>query len=224
VADEIELGVDEIVDGKPFADPVQTQRDEEALRVLLDHERERARVWGDSAYGPQKNVVISETDAEGRRHLLVVPDTRALLDAVDPVVVGFFGRPRADGNLPVLFELEQELVAGMGAHAENGLLSYYDVELVKGAYGNVILFATPEGPACWARDRVHHRAVEISPQNYYEIRLHQGSLSGRLLDTGDVRVTRTRYLDYTGPEPWRAIRRFPESRRASRYRGSVGPD
>lgn len=210
MADEIELGADEIVAGKPFADPIQTRRDEQALRALLEHERERARIWADGASGPQTNVVVAETDPEGRRHLLVVPDTRALLEASDPVVVGFFGRPRADADPTVLFELEDELVGRMGGHAATGLLSYYDVELVKGAYGNVILFATADGPADWGKDPVHRRAVEISPRNYHEIRLHQGRLPGRLLDAGDLRVTRTRYLDYSGPEPWRAVRRFSE--------------
>lgn len=207
MAAEIELGPGEEVPGKPFADPIQVGRDEEALRHLLTHERERARAWVDDLPGSTKDVLVRETDAEGHRHLLVVPDTRALLDAPDPMVVGFFGRPRADADLPLLFELEEELVASMSAYAAGGLLSYYDVELVKGAYGNLILFATPEGPANWRENPAHGRAVEISPRNYHEIRLHHGTLSGRLLDGGTLTVTRTKYLDYSEPEVWRAVRR-----------------
>lgn len=206
MAAEIELGLGEEVPGKPFTDPIQVGRDEEALRHLLTHERERARAWVDDLPGSTKDVLVRETDAEGHRHLLVVPDTRALLDAPDPMVVGFFGRPRADADLPLLFELEEELVASMSAYAGGGLLSYYDVELVKGAYGNLILFATPEGPANWRENPAHGRAVEISPRNYHEIRLHHGTLSGRLLDGGTLTVTRTKYLDYSEPEVWRAVR------------------
>jgi len=206
MAGEIELGPDETVGGKPFVDPVHTRRDEEALRQLLAHERERARVWVDDPLGCPKDVVIRETDAEDRRHLLVVPDASALLEARDPTVVGFFGRPRADADHGLLFELEDELVASMGAYAARGLLSYYDVELVKGAYGNLILFATPDGPSAWRANPVHHRAVEISPRSYHEIRLHQGTLAGRLLDSGTLQVTRTRYLDYDEPGVWRAVR------------------
>jgi hypothetical protein len=206
VAAEIELGPGEEVPGKPFADPIQVGRDEEALRHLLTHERERARAWVDDLPGSTKDVLVRETDAEGHRHLLVVPDTRTLLDAPDPMVVGFFGRPRADADLPLLFELEEELVASMSAYAAGGLLSYYDVELVKGAYGNLILFATPEGPANWRENPAHGRAVDISPQNYHEIRLHHGTLAGRLLDGGTLTVTRTKYLDYSEPEVWRAVR------------------
>jgi hypothetical protein len=209
VTAEIELGPDEPVPGRPFADPIHVRRDEEALRHLLAHERERARAWVDDPPGAAKDVLVRETDAEGRRHLLVVPDTRALLDTDSPMVVGFFGRPRGDADLPLLFELEEELVASMPDYAAGGLLSYYDVELVKGAYGNLILFATPEGPANWRENPAHGRAVEISPQNYHEIRLHHGTLSGRLLDGGALRVTRTKYLDYGEAGVWRAVRQAP---------------
>jgi hypothetical protein len=205
VAAEIALGPDEPVAGRPFTDPAHTRRDEESLRRLLADQRERARAWAGRPRA-EKSVVIRERDPEGRRHLLVVPDTRALLDTPDPLVVGFFGRPREDADTTVLFDLEEELVAGMGAYAAGGLLSYYDVELVKGSYGNLILFATADGPSHWAGNPVHRRAVEISPAHYHEIRLHQGTLPGRLLGAGTLCVTRTRYLDYSGPEVWRAVR------------------
>jgi hypothetical protein len=128
----------------------------------------------------------------------------ALLEAESPTVVGFFGRPRADADLPLLFALEEQLVAGMAKAVE--LLSYYDVELVKGGYGNLILFASPEGPRLWRENAVHALAVEISPASYHEIRLHQGTLSGRFLGEGTLRLTRTRYIDYGGDEPWYGAR------------------
>jgi hypothetical protein len=209
MAREIQLGPDEVVPGKPFVDPAHTRREEQALRLLLAHERERARAWVDAPAESRRDVVIRETDGAGLRHLLVVPETHALLEARDLVVVGFFGRPRDDAQTRLLFDLEEKLVAGMSAYSAHGLLSYYDLELVKGAYGNLILFSSPDGPARWSENPVHREAVEISPRNYYEIRLHQGSLPGRLLDGGELQLARTRYLDYTGPEPWRAVRRFP---------------
>ncbi len=208
MATEILLGPEETVAGKPFSDPVHTRRDEAALRRLLDHERERAGAWANDVLDPPRDVLVHETDAEGRRHLLVVPDVEALLGAPSPTVVGFFGRPREDADGSVLFELEEELVERMraGAYASAGLLSYYDVELVKGAYGNLILFATSDGPARWREDPLHGRAVEISPRNYHHIRLHQGTLSRPLLEPGELRVTRTRYLEYDGRGIWRAVR------------------
>jgi hypothetical protein len=206
---EIELGPDEKVPGRPFTDPAHTRREQEALRMLLAHERERARAWCVEPSESRRNVIIRETDAAGLRHLLVVPETDALIDARDLLVVGFFGRPREDAQTALLFDLEERLIAGMSAYAPHGLLSYYDLELVKGAYGNLILFAKPDGPARWGENPVHREAVEISPRNYHEIRLHQGSLPGGILEDGELRLTRTRYIDYGEPEVWRAIRRFP---------------
>jgi hypothetical protein len=211
MAAEITLAPDETVAGRPFADPAHTRREEEALRRLLDYERKRTTVWTQDPFKDRKDVLIREMDPDGHRHLLVVPDTRALLEAEDPTVVGFFGRPRADADTAVLFELEEELVAGMSAYAPGGLLSYYDVELVKGAYGNLILFSGTEGPVNWRENPIHRRAVDISPWSYHEIRLHLGSLSGRLLDGGTLRLKRTRYLDFSDPEDvWRAVRWLSE--------------
>ena len=96
----------------------------------------------------------------------------------------------------------------MGEYAEGGLLSYYDIELVKGAYGNLILFRSAEGPMNWRENPIHVRAVEISPRSYHEIRLHHGTLTGRLLDGGALRVTQTKYLEFGEPETWRAVRSF----------------
>ena len=208
MADEIELGPDEEVPDRPFADPSHTRREEEALRLLLAHERERARAWCVEPSESRRNVIIRETDAAGLRHLLVVPETDALIEARDLLVVGFFGRPREDADTPLLFDLEERLVASMSTYAAHGLLSYYDLELVKGAYGNLILFTRPDGPTRWGENPIHREAVGISPRNYHEIRLHQGRLPGGILEGGELRLTRTRYIDYGGAEVWRAVRRF----------------
>lgn len=204
---ELELGPAEVVEGKPFADPGHTGREAESLRQLLEHERARARAWADGEDARATDVVIAETDLQSLRHLFVVPDTQALLVAESPTVVGFFGRPREETDHTVLFELEDELVAGMGMYAEAGLLSYYDVELVKGSFGNLILFRGPGIPAEWRENPVHRRAVELTPGHYHEIRLHQGSLAGRLLDGGELTIAKTRYLGYDGEGVWRAVRR-----------------
>ena len=205
---EIELRPDEQVPGRPFVDPSHTHRDQDALRLLLAHERERARAWFDEPSESRRDVIIRETDAAGLRHLLVVPETHALLQARDLLVVGFFGRPREDAETTLLFDLEERLVDSMSAYAAQGLLSYYDLELVKGAYGNLILFDRPDGPSRWGENPVHSEAVEISPRNYHEIRLHQGRLPGGILEDGELRLTRTRYIDYSGSEVWRAVRRL----------------
>jgi hypothetical protein len=96
----------------------------------------------------------------------------------------------------------------MADRATAGLLSYYDIEFGKGVYGNLVLFSTPDVPKEWYADAVHRRAVEISPSHYHEVRLHRGSIDGRLLDGGDLEIVSTKYFDFTRSTPWQGLRRF----------------
>ena len=41
------------------------------------------------------------------------------------------------------------------------------------------------------------------------VRLHKGSIAGRLLDEGDLVIERTKYFDFTGPSCWQGLRQFP---------------
>lgn len=201
----VDLGPDELVHERPFTDPAHTEREAGSMRDVLEELRARAGAWvGEDRRG----IVLRELDEDGHRHLIVVPDSRALLEADGLTAVGFFGHPRDGVDHTILFELEDELVAGMDAYADAGLVTYYDVELPKSRYGNLVLFAAPEIPPEWVGDAVHRRAVEISPQHYYDVRLHKGRVAGRLLDGGDLTIERTKYLDFAGETEWRALRRF----------------
>jgi hypothetical protein len=199
------LAPDELVHERPFTDPAHTEREAGLMRDALSELRTRAAAWvGEDRRG----VVLRDRDEHGHRHLIVVPATRALLEAQGLTAIGFFGHPREDIDHGILFELEDELVAGMEAYADAGLLTYYDVELPKSRYGNLVLFATPDVPPEWVADAVHSRAVEISPRHYYDVRLHKGRVAGRLLDGGELSIERTKYFDFAGEEEWRALRRF----------------
>jgi hypothetical protein len=173
---------------------------------MLTREREYAQAWRDRA---ARRQIVRDHDDDKRRHFLVVPDTRALVEASGLTAVDFFGRVRDDVDHAVLFELEDELVGRMGDGSEFGLLSYYDVEFVKGAYGNLVLFSTHDGPKQWSADVVHRRAVEVSPEHYFEVRLHRGLVAGGLLDGGDLAIASTKYLDFTGQTTWQCVRRWP---------------
>jgi len=202
------IGSDEIVAGKPFTDPQLTQRDAEVMRGMLARERERAHAWQEDRDGHTGPQIERDYDEEERRHLLVVPDRRALLEASGLTAVGFFGRPRESVDHTVLYELEDELVTRMADYAAVGLLSYYDIEFVKGAYGNLVLFSTPDVPKEWSADAVHRRAVEISPGHYHEIRLHRGSIDGGLVGGGDLAIVSTKYFDFKSSATWQGLRRF----------------
>lgn len=199
------LAPGELVRERPFTDPAHTEREADLMGDALSELRARARDW---AGEDRRGVVLRERDDEGHRHLIVVPNTRALLEADGLTAVGFFGHPRAGVDHGVLFTLEDELVAGMEDYADAGLLTYYDVELPKSNYGNLVLFSTPDVPPEWVANAVHRRAIQISPEHYYDVRLHKGFVSGRLLDGGHLTIERTKYFDFAGEEEWRALRRF----------------
>jgi hypothetical protein len=204
------LGPEEILSERPFTNAENTTREVDVMCYMLEEERELARGWAEAGDDAPQDFVVREPDAEGRRHLLVVPSTRSIVAAADITAIGFFGRVREDVDHSILFGLEDELVERMAGYGEAGLLSYYDVELVapKGAYGNLILFSTPDVPEAWYRDEVHRRAVDLSPGHYYEVRLHKGTVAGPLLDGGQIEVERTKYFDFKETDVWLALRRF----------------
>jgi hypothetical protein len=204
------LGPEDVLSERPFTDADNTMRELDVMQTMLENERELAQQWAASGAEAPEQVVVREPDQAGHRHLLVVPSTRALVQAADVSAIGFFGRPREDVDHAILFGLEDELIERMGAYAGAGLLSYYDVELdaPKGVYGNLILFSTPDVPEEWYRDEVHSRAVELSPGHYYEVRLHKGSIPGQLLGGGRIAVERTKYFDFKDADVWHGLRRF----------------
>jgi hypothetical protein len=204
------LGPADVLSERPFTAAENTLREVSVMRVMLDDERARARAWADAGAAAPPDAVIREHDEVGRRHLLVVPSIASLVASPRLTAIGFFGRPRDDVDHSVLFGLEDELIGRMATYGEVGLLSYYDVELdaPKGAYGNLILFSTPEVPEEWYRDAVHRRAVELSPGHYHEVRLHKGSIPTGILDGGELTVERTKYVDFKGGTTWFGLRRF----------------
>jgi hypothetical protein len=177
----------------------------EVMRAALAELRTRAAPWSDE---PRQRIVQRDRDEHGLRHLIVVPDTHNLLEAAHLTAVGFFGQARDGVDHGVLFDLEDELVAGMDDYADVGLVSYYDVELPKSRYGNLVLFSTPDVPPEWSTNATHQHAVEISPAHYDYVRLHKGSVRGRLLGGCELTIDRTKYLDFGDEAGWRAVRQF----------------
>jgi len=58
-------------------------------------------------------------------------------------------------------------------------------------------------------ESTHRRAVKVSPGHYHHVRLHKGSIPGKLHDGGDIRVERTKYFDFdTGNGTWFGLREF----------------
>lgn len=200
--DEVVLGPGDLLPERPFTDPEETMGDLLVMSRMLALEREVAHTWGPDIDGPG---ITEQTDG-GRRQLLAVPDGRALLRARDVTAVGFFGRLRPDVDHAVLFEHERRIAQTFPEYAAAGFLSYLDVGPEHGRYGNLILFWTPGVPEEWHRNPAHRSAVAEAPAHYEHIRLHTGRIPGPLMGAGEVQVLRTRYLDFSGAELWRAVR------------------
>jgi len=75
---------------------------------------------------------------DGTEHWLCVPDPEALASTRPIAAVGFFGQARTGVDHAPIVEREHDIVAR--AARFDGLLTYYNLRLSDGRYGNLILF------------------------------------------------------------------------------------
>jgi hypothetical protein len=195
----------DVVEGRPFAEAAETERDRRVMGAMLGLQRSVLRGWPASKTGP---VISDDVDHTGCKHFLAVPDAAAILAAREVTAIGFFGQAREGRDDVRLFEIERGVVASFPLYASQGLLSYYDRELEHGTYGNLILFSTADVPRDWYENEAHERAVETSPHWYHSVRLHKGTIPGPLLDDGELTIERTKYFDFDTSPTWRAQRTF----------------
>jgi hypothetical protein len=198
------LGPSDRLPGRPFTDAEQSQTDLRVMTSMLAREREIARSWSPDMDGPG----ITETEGEGTRELLAVPDGRALVAARDVTAVGFFGTLRDGVDHSVLFAHERQIARTFPEYAARGFLSYFDAGFEHGRYGNLILFRTPGVPAAWRANPTHRLAVACAPEHYAHIRLHKGHVRGPFLGDGTIEIEQTLYLEYRGGVTWRAVRSY----------------
>jgi hypothetical protein len=195
----VELNGDEGVEGRPFTAAAETERDVDVLRRMLARMRARAASWNAST-----DVLVLEPTVDGLREWIRVPDTRALLAARELTWVGFFGRARDGTSTREIHDLEAGIVDTLERVV--GVLSYYDLELADGRYGNLILCASPEAPVSVHMHELHRRAVELTPAFYHSVRLHDGFVPGPLVGDAGLVLARTRYFDFDGEPYWFAVR------------------
>ena len=71
----------------------------------------------------------------------------------------------------------------------------------------------PEAREHWRTSPRHaYAAGELAPRHYTVVRLHRGRLAGGLLPEPSLLLEETKYYDFRGPTPWRAIRRLVPGR------------
>lgn len=183
----------DVIDARPFTDPANTEHDAAVMRDMLGRIRAFARGWVETP-PPGPGALVREADAAGNRTWIRVTDLDALLAAGELTTVGFFGQTRADVDHNPIHRLEEAIVDTL--ELIPGVLSYFDLELPEGGYGNLILCDTPDAPAHWHEHGIHAQAVELAPRHYHSARLHNGVVRSRLLGDADLVVLRTRYYDF----------------------------
>jgi hypothetical protein len=142
--------------------------------------------------------------ADGTGHWLCVPDHDALATCAPVAAVGFFGQARSSVDHGPIVEREHAIVAR--AAAFDGLLTYYNLRLADGRYGNLVLFRSAPAKAHVTADLVHGEAVARTPSHYHSLRLHHAELADGVLGACELELLRTRYLDFSGDAVWSAVR------------------
>ena len=183
------------VPGRPFTDPGATLADLEALALIRSAQRKRlARGQGTGTWKGRDGAV----------HWLVAPAPARLLEAEPCLAVGFFGQAREDVDHTTLVELEHAMLER--PEELPGLLSYHNVRLADGQWGNLVLFEGDADTALLRSEPHHADAIARTPAHYHSLRLHRGLLPDGPLGRREVELRTTLYLDFADAPPWRAVR------------------
>lgn len=141
----------------------------------------------------------------GLIHRLLICDLERLRSHPGLCVVGFFGDKRPDKDGRELEEANTRIVSEF--HNYPGILAYASVELPDGHWANMVLHDDPVDVQFWRTSPMHARAVEtLSPQHYYNVRLHNGRLTSAVFERPQIVIRKTKYYDYSDAEPWRGER------------------
>ena len=199
----VQLARDTVVEGRPFAAPANTEQDTAVMQEMLARMRGAAHSWLASP-PPGSGALVFQFDATDRRTWIRVPDRAALLAAPELTTIGFFGQPRHDVDHAPIHELESAIVETL--EEVPGVLSYFNLEVARGRFGNLVLCAAPDVPVRWHAHEVHRLAVALAPSHYHSARLHNGTVRSRLVGDAELVVLRTRYYDFDSDPAWLAVR------------------
>jgi hypothetical protein len=126
-------------------------------------------------------------------------------------VVGFFGQKRPNADIRPLIQADSKFEGEFLKH--HGLLSLSTLRLTNGDFGNLVLFSDPAAKEHWSNSPLHRDLVAlISPRYYRSVRLNNGVLPRGLESPHELRLVRTKYLDYRTSPPWRAVREIDGNR------------
>jgi hypothetical protein len=203
----IALGPTEIPTNRAFTDPQYNAADLAALAQMAA--RLRWVLAAEDLAAPPEPLVLNFPEPDGRPHRVVVahlPDG----PAAQPLpFVGFFGQKRPEAALLSLSDVDDKLIAEFPQHPD--VLTYSSIELADGNWGNLVLLRSEAAREHWRISELHAYAVrELAPPYYATIRLHNGLLPAGLASEHAPVLLRTKYYDYRGAEPWRAVREYDQ--------------
>lgn len=179
----------------PFADPAATVPDLATLAAIRAAQRER--VLAERGGG-------TWTDGDGASHWLVAPRPELLVSDASCLAIGFFGQARDGVDHSIIVSLEHAILAR--AKEIPGLLSYHNVQVAEGQWGNLVLFRAGTDTALLGDDPLHGDAIGRAPAHYHSLRLHRGTLREGPLGAREIELATTLYLDFGVTPPWRAVR------------------
>jgi hypothetical protein len=203
----IQLSTSDVIEDKPFTHVAHSASDADNLeRLRHTLARLLSQMSGEDCRC-QQHLELVEEDGRAMRHIVIRP--QGLLDTTALAVVGFCGQKRAPLGLHEQEEMAQvdaELVAELCEHPH--MLGYCSIETGGGNWHNLVLLSHHDGIQHWRGSARHAWAIEsLTPRFYRHIRLHNGSLPDGLASERIV-LTSTKYYDFDGETPWRAVRQL----------------
>lgn len=202
----VQLAPQDVVGDRPFTDLRHTQLDLQAMRFMISCACLALEAAGNVAATPESEpLVIHQPDAGQWSQRLILTQPQRLRRHHPLTVVGFFGLKSAAADVALAQELDRQLIPELTVHAE--LLAYVSVCLPTGNFGNLVLFAGPEGKVAWGLSAKHSAAVRLLTPDYYAaVRLYNGHLVGGVAACETLRLDLVKYYDYTSRPLWRAVR------------------
>lgn len=201
----IELSVDETVDGHPCTDVSLYSPDLDLLAYMLQDLRSLIR----SNDAGKVELVAHEPKlwvVHGLRRRTVVCEPERIRGDATVCIVGFFAERREDIDYPALDQLELQLLLEFRNYP--GILSYSSVELANDFWANLVVHSVSDDTESWRGSTAHSRAVDVSPELYSAIRIHNGHLEGGIPGNQAIVIDRTKYWDYDHDPVWQAVRSF----------------
>jgi hypothetical protein len=204
VSTTVTLGPNDVVSGRPFTAVEMTGKDLGILHgILADVRSIVVEVEeGVRQFHPYQKLVWK---VGGFAHRLLITDIVRIRSHAGLCVVGFFGDQRPDKDGRLLDEANTDIVAEFPKYP--GILAYASLELPGEHWANMVLHDDPVDVEFWRSSEMHAWAVEsLSPQHYFNIRIHNGTLTSGIFDRPHIVIRKTKYFDYTAGDTWRAER------------------